>query len=228
MKFYTLLTPILFVVSVLLLIFSKVSSIECRVDNKECTQELLEKISTLKGTSFFFGNFEKKLLENQSTSSIYILKSVKKKFPGTLDLFFTQEQVQYLLLTSEKKEYIGESGTILPAEQQVTRTFTFDWKSEEPIIQNTKVMEKYHKKFLAILKILKQESIENANFIWNSDQEILLNLANGPVLIFDAETIETQVKKIDTIIEAKELEEIEEPILEIDMRFDLPVLRTSR
>lgn len=228
MKLYTLLTPLLFVVSVLFLTFAKVSHVECRMDGKNCPQELLEKISVLRGTSFFFGNFEDKLSKNKSTNLVYILESVKKKFPNTLDLFFKQEQVRYSLLILDKKEYIGESGIVLPSEQDATKTMSVDWKSEEPIIQNTKVIGKYHTKFLTISQIFNQKSIENAHFIWNSDQEILLNLPNQPVLIFDIETIETQIKKIDTIINARELEEIEGPILEIDMRFDLPVLRTSR
>ena len=228
MKHNTIFVPGIFVITALFLIFSRVSHIECKLTQNNCTSELQDRVNILKGTSFFFGNYEKKLEQNNFSESIYILESVKKKFPNTLVITLKQEQVAYSLLLNEETKYIGESGLLLPSQEKDKKTVQFDWKNEKAVITDNQIIPEYHQKFLSVAQTFKEKSIENVHFIWNSDQEILLELPNQPLFIFDRDTIETQVKKVDTIISAKELEEIAEPILEIDMRFNLPVLRTSR
>ena len=228
MKHNTLFVPGIFVITALFLIFSRVLHIECKLTQYNCTPELQEKVNILKSTSFFFGNYEKKLEQNNFSKSIYILESVKKKFPNTLVITLKQEQVAYSLLLNEETKYIGESGLLLPSQEEDKKNVRFDWKNEKSLVIDNQIIPEYHQKFLSVAQTVNQKSIENVHFVWNSDQEILLELPNQPLFIFDSDTIETQVKKVDTIISAKELEVIAEPILEIDMRFNLPVLRTSR
>ncbi len=228
MKRDIVFVPILLSITLLFLIFTPITHIECEIEQDICTPELQEKVNILKGSSFFFGNFEKKLEQNKFSDSIYIIESVKKKFPNTLKIILKQEQVAYSLTINEETKYIAKSGLILPKQDENRKIVQFDWKNEKPIIADNQTITEYHQKFVSIAQTLNQKPIENVKFIWKSDQEILLELPSYPLFIFDKDTIETQVKNVDTIISAKELEEIVEPILEIDMRFNLPVLRTSR
>lgn len=226
---YRVFAPLLVVTTILFLFFTPVLHVKCTIGNNDCPPELQQKIAVLKGSSFFFGNFEKKLEQNRFSESIYILETIKKIFPNTVWVTLKQEQVAYTLTINGQKNFIGKSGVIVPSSETNDMHFVqFDWNTEKSIVSENTVSANYHQKILNVAQILKEKPIENARFSWNSDQEIQLFIPNQPIFIFDTDTIETQVKKVDTIINAKELEEIAEPILEVDMRFDLPVLRTSR
>lgn len=222
------LLSLLFLVIILFLAFNKTNTIKCQIENSECPEVLIKNLNTLKGSSFFFSNIQKKLENNKTNDSIYILESISKKFPGTIKLYFKQEEIRYSLITSNKTFHIGNSGTTIPTESDYSEIISFTWKNEEVIINNNKINDDYHNKFLNISTNLSKNNLENTTITWVSDSEIILKTPNKPPFIFDKQTIETQVKKIDTIMNARELEEIEEPILEIDMRFNLPVLRTRQ
>lgn len=228
MKFNKLLVPILFTLVFLFLVANRVTKVDCTVESSECPPELAEHSKILKGSSFFFGNFEKKLHENLLENNVYLLQSVTKKLPGTIVLTFEQEEIEYSLQFEGETKYVGKSGTIIPNNSQPQDVLLIEWKTDQELIKENRVQNKYHQLFLTITQSLTRTSQEQKKIIWNSDSEVILDIPGRPLFIFDSETIETQIKKVDTIVNAKELDEIEEPILEIDMRFDLPVLRTRQ
>lgn len=222
------LISILFIITILFILLNRTKVVECQIEKTTCPDDLIENLNTLKGSSFFFTNISQKLEDNKTNDSIYILESISKKFPGTIKLSFKQEEIKYSLLINDQIFYIGKSGATIPTKLDNTQTVSFTWKNEKDIVKDNNVEDSYHKKFLNIAESLSKNTKENIIIIWVSDSEIILEIPDEPIYIFDKQTIETQVKKVDTIINAKELEEIEEPILEIDMRFDLPVLRTRQ
>jgi hypothetical protein len=228
MNLKKIILPLLIFSIFLFLVIKRVNNIECKIENSPCTSELIKSLNTLKKSSFFFSNIPQKISEDQTDDSTYLLKSYTKKFPGTLSLVFKQENIKYTLQIEDKKYAIGKSGTIVPGKSKKTESILFSWKNDTKIIQNTIIKNNYHKIFLNIVNSLSETQIDKSTIIWISDSEILLEIPDQPLYIFEQETIVTQIKKVGTIINAKELEEIEEPILEIDMRFDLPVLRTRQ
>lgn len=227
MRYQSIVLSATFIVTILFLVFLPVKQINCTVENKPCPPELQEKITVLHGTSFFFTNFAQKILENQLSGHIYILSTIKKIFPNTLELSFQQEAVQYTIIVSGEKKQIGETGIILPTVTENVGS-TIEWNAEAQVIAEQKVLPKYHQLFLHIANTIEKSDFKNSKILWNSDQEILLKIEHEPLFIFDTESIQTQLQKVDTIIHARELDEIEKPIIEIDMRFDLPVLRTQQ
>lgn len=227
MKHQTIVLCVTFISALLFLAFLPVKQIECSVDTNPCPAQLQEETNKLLHTSFFFTNFEKKILENQNSGQVYILTSSTKTFPSTLHLTFQQEATQYVLVVSGEKNHIGTTGIILPTATEDPGS-VIEWNTQGTVIENQKILPKYHQLFLEIAQTLEKTALKNYKIVWNSDQEIRLEIENEPLFIFDSESIQTQLQKVDTIIHARELDEIEEPILEIDMRFDLPVLRTQQ
>jgi hypothetical protein len=220
--------PITLIIILFIIIANKTKNIECQIEDKPCPLELTESLDTLKKSSFFFSNVSKNISDTQSKDSIYILESFSKKFPNTLELVFKQEDLKYSLLVSDKIFNIGESGITIPNKTSNKESISIVWQTDTNPVKDNVVINKYHTIFLHIAESLSAASLDNVTIIWVSDSEILLEIPNQPLYIFEQQTIETQIKKVDTIINAKELEEIEEPILEIDMRFNLPVLRTRQ
>ncbi|GIK83802.1 MAG: hypothetical protein BroJett025_04240 [Patescibacteria group bacterium] len=228
MKLHSVVVPLALTTTILFLAFTPISAVECSVDSTACPQDLQNTADSLKNKSFFFSNFEKELLKQQPTGLVYILESVSKKFPGTIQLTFKQEQVKYALLVAGEKKEVGDTGITLPAQSNETKIVIIEWKHDAVVLADNAVITEYHKIFLPVAETLSKSVVEHHRLIWNSDTEILLELEGQPLFIFDKQSIQTQIKKVDTIITAREIDEIEEPILEIDMRFDLPVLRTRQ
>lgn len=222
-----ILFPLLILIIFIFLLFNRVTKIECNVINSNCSEELISRTNKLKGSSFFFSDFETKLANDDNQKTIYILDSINKTFPNTIVLNFVQEQIDYELIFNQQKNFIGDSGKIIPQESNSTVT-SIEWKNEYQVVNENKVDQKYHQIFLTLADYFNNASLDKAVIYWENDSEIVVEIHEQPRFVFDIETIQTQVKKIDTIIKARELEEIEEPILEIDMRFNLPVLRTRQ
>lgn len=222
-----LILPFLFIFTIIFLIANRVTNINCQIEGLSCPEDLLQNLADLKGSSFFFTNFEKKLTNNQNRDTVYILTSVKKEFPSTINLNFTQEKIEYELIVENESKYIGISGKNLPHKNNDIK-LSIIWQKEDNIFEKNKVNSKYHNIFINVSKNLEKVTVDKIILNLISDSEIIMEIQGQPTYIFDIETIETQTKKVDTIIKARELEEIEEPILEIDMRFDLPVLRTRQ
>jgi hypothetical protein len=228
MSYHKLSLPILFVLTVLFLGFSRVSNVECYLHDQVCPPDLMAQAQTLKGSSFFFSNFDQKLMQSNSFESIYILNNIQKKLPSTLKLYFNQEEIEYALLINNEKKFIGQSGVAIPNQTETNNILIIQWQLEQSIIENNLINPDYHQIFLAVARTLTQSNLKNPVILWVSDTQILIDFDEHPRFIFDKQTIQTQIQKVDTIISARELDEINEPILEIDMRFDLPVLRTSQ
>ncbi len=220
---------------VLLLIFVgfyKVSSVSCSLEKMgevtKCPEQLSNQINVLKGKSFFFTNFTDKISKLEETNSIYLLKSIDKKLSGEIQVTLEQETIIYLLDLENETYLLGNSGKVLP--QQASETVPkIIWQNNQPILENNQVNPKYHTVLKNFTQSLSNQQIDKPiNLYWTSDSEIILEIESKPDFIFDIQTLETNIKKIGTILEAREIDEIEAPIQEIDMRFELPVLRTTQ
>ena len=201
--------------------------VECYIEQNNCPKDISEKITTLQYSSFFFTNFSHQLSTSHLRDSIYLLESVSKKFPATIIVTLKHEPVMYSIETADTTYFIGESGVVLP-QQTTQEILSLKWKNDQPIVTDNVVNSEYHSIFLSVVASLEKLANKNPSISWISDTEILVEIPEEPPFIFDRETIETHIKKVGTIVNARELDEITQPILEIDMRFNLPVLRISQ
>lgn len=208
--------------------FHKVSKVTCKVNQAECNSDLQTKVDTLINKSFFFTDFHKEVSQLEGTNSIYLVESIEKKLSGEIILKLVQETVLYSVEFENQKYFLGKSGVVLPNLSN-TSAIQVIWQNDQPILNENQVIQNYHtilKNFATIIK--QQSNIQAVTLYWVSDSEIILEIESEPTFIFDLQTLETNSKKIGTILEAREIEEIEAPIQAIDMRFELPVLRTTQ
>jgi hypothetical protein len=187
----------------------RVSTIDCQISEKNCSPELYQDLETLKGKSFFFVDL-----------NIDRLESYQKKFPGTLILNFNEEKLSYTVKFKEEIFYISELGNILENNQ--------DTNNVTEVILNKEFNKNVHIKLLKIINITNKDNLRVKKIIWNSDQEIILEINNSPKIILDIEAIDIKTNILEILLNSREIKEYEEPIQEIDLRFNLPVLRTTQ
>lgn len=222
-------TLLLITITILLFYFARIENITCFIADDVCPEEIQNQLSALKGSSFFFTNSIEAASQLIVEAPIYSVEHIQKEFPNKITVFLSRENSHYKLSIyqqdSSEEYYFGASGIALPS-KDVSTQLVVNWRARDIPIENEKINSEIHSKLSAVANELRNAEIESATLEWISDSEILLEIKSEPPFIFDAETLQTQVQKIDTILSAREVDEFESQIKEIDMRFDLPVLRT--
>ncbi len=198
----------------------KIGVINCQVAENNCSQELYQKLEVLKGKSLFFVNIDEELANNEISTETILLQNYQKTFPGTILLEFSEEKVAYQLITEENQLFISEFGNVLPSNQNVNGLPQVSW--------NSTLSDESHSKIIKIL-----DSVKGTNFTINNisrlnNQEIRIDIKDNPQIIIDEDSIDSKVGILVTLLNSREIKEYEEPIKEIDLRFNLPVLRTAQ
>lgn len=222
---------ILFVISILSIFFFRVSKIECEIESKPCPSDIATKLDLYKGRSLFFTNYEEIFTKETTDHPIYQIENIQKKLPGKLFVSLKREPVLYKIILfndqQEKSEFsFGNSAVEIPNSSNQEK-LAVEWKENYSPITNNLVEPNIHVGLVSLSNELQNMQIDQALLIWNTDSEIRLLIPDKPDFIFDIETLQTQSKKIDTILSSRELDEFKDSAQEIDMRFDLPVLRTD-
>ncbi len=198
----------------------RIDTIDCRILETNCSPEIYEKLESLKGKSLFLVNFEKTLNENGFNSETILLQDYQKKFPGTVVLRFTEEKVSYQLEFEDSTLFISEFGNILQNNQDVQDLPKVNW--------NSQLSNEVHLEISKILKSLSETDLKIEKITRKNSKEIIIIIRDHPPIIIDDETIDKKLAILDTLLKSREIEEYEEPIKEIDLRYNLPVLRTTQ
>ncbi|MBU0974693.1 hypothetical protein KKD03_03260 [Patescibacteria group bacterium] len=198
----------------------KINVINCQVSRINCKPELYQKLEVLKGKSLFFVNLDRELSKNDICTETILLQNFQKQFPGTILLEFSEEKVVYQLNFEESKLYISEFGNILPSSQNVNDLPEVSW--------NSKLSSESHAEILKILNSVNDSNLIIEKITRLSDKEIVIYIKDNPKIIIDEEVIDSKVGILVTLLNSREIKEYEEPIEEIDLRYNLPVLRTTQ
>lgn len=215
----------IFFIPLLLIVFTiflgslfKINTINCTISQKNCSPEIYKKLEIFKGKSIFFVDFDKELSADNSNFETILLENYKKYFPGTVNLNFSEEKVLYELNLGNEHYFISEFGNILGNNQGINNLTKVNLANNQ---------EK-HSKIAEIINISNKNKFQVESIDWNNDEEIIIKILDNPKLIFDIQSINTKINSIGLLLNSREIKEYKEPIKEIDLRFDLPVLRTSQ
>lgn len=206
----------------------KNSTIICKIVEQPCPDAFTEKITrVLTKKSFFFTDLTYEFQTEPLNSQVYLLEKVEKKLPSTLILTFSQEKALYVV--HQNGEYfVSQSGKILPNAQTSDQLLSITFLEENKLVTDSTLNKDYHLLFATIAEKINKHTFVPAQVEWKSDQEITLFLPNMPKILLDIPAIQTKLDILDTIVYAREIEDRKATVLEIDMRFNLPVLRMKQ
>lgn len=224
-----LFSPLLLLLLVIVLSFSlKVNVVECNVGENNCSPEIYQKLEAFKGKSIFFVNIDKILSSSEFQSEVILLEHYQKKMPGTLILNFSEENILYQLNLEQSFLYISEFGNILQTNQgkdQITQVYLYGDIGE--FIESRSINREKHLIITSIINQLEKDELSVDVINWVDDTEIIIKVKDEPQIVIDNSNVESKINNIKLILGAKEIKDYDKPIEEIDLRFNLPVLRTS-
>jgi hypothetical protein len=211
----------------------RVQNVECAIAGQECPQEVVNSLQALKGKSIFFINIQKELNEKNLVPEFYVYSTFKKTLPGALTVNFTQERPLYKLVVQEESYILGQSGVFLPQNDKDQFFPMIIWQEDvgqvidfDGVIGKVEINQ--HNMFLRVAKNLEANNLQNAIITWKNEDEIFLEIKNKPRLVFDKTSLQTKLDIATTILNSRDLINFENSVKEVDLRYNLPVLRTSQ
>lgn len=206
-----------------------IRQIDCILDKQSCPQNLQEQLEVLKGKSLFATDYAN-ILHQSGLPLPVTLESVDKELPTTVSLEFVTQPLAYQLETSSGKFSISQSG-IPFKETTVTVPITITLTpSLETILENPSLLKSnVHQPLLLLAQALQTEKMEISKVTWVDKDTITLIMDGEPqTVILDSHNPAAAVGKLKRIIASTEYRSVAQTVREIDLRFDLPVLRMQQ
>jgi hypothetical protein len=217
----------IFIVLLLQFVF-RVRHIECQIAHTACPPDLDQQVQVIKNQSLFFAHLDE-LITNATTVSPVTLVSIEKTLPNRVLLNFSEEKLAYILKTSDDKLYlVYQSGKIQLTETTDQAPLLSVFFPSSQYITNAHLEPDIHQKILILFELLYKHAIPIQNSSWQEPHSILLTLTNGIKVYVDPDSSSRGIKALAAVLAAPETNDLKNTIEEIDVRFNLPVLRTRQ
>ena len=206
----------------------KITTVQCQLDSGACPPNVQQKLEALKTHSYFFTNLSQvatTLLPNNS----YAVRTTSRIKPREVLISLTSNGSLYQLMWADGQSVvITPTGTVLPENTGFTQLpqVMVDLP-ESDIISNQQLNQPLHQTLLVALQQLSKNSLPWSGIEVRSPQKIVVTLSNLPRVIIDTTTGTEAWQRLPHILASEQVTQLSPPIQEIDLRFNLPVLRTS-
>jgi len=211
-----------------------VKKIECKLSSSlECPETLVTALDSLQNQPLIITDFSN-LIANLDLPPGYTLSNVSKSIPDTLKLIFLEEKALFKItcLDCEGELAIGTHRHLLSnsaGDENNTELSTFFISSNsQKIIENNQIKPEYFEPAKNLAESLYKLGFVFQNGEWVSQSEIRINLNNYPVAIFSHDQISKQIAALELILKGDALSQASAEITEIDLRYNMPVLRTRK
>lgn len=203
-----------------------VTSVICKQSTGDCTPPTLTILEGLRGSSFFFSDHEALARQKNQGSLPFTTLSIQKQLPGTLIITIREEPSLYKLQVGGVLSAVSNSGQLLTVSPSVQAVPTVSTTTIEDATTIKTVP--FHQTIVSILNSLPKKYITaNTTIEYYSPAEIRLFLPEEPQLIMSDPPPSYALQHIESLLYTVETATQSQKIKEIDLRFNLPVLRTE-
>lgn len=210
-----------------------ITTIDCQLMTGEsCPHAYEEKISEMIGKPLFSVSPNNGQEANAAAAMGFEVVDYRRKLPGTIILTVQSEDPQYLLVFKDTAVLISEFGMVLhrPVPDKIlTIEIAENDLSADTLILNDKLIDPYVQALSAIARDLSTNTgVHVEKIIWHNEYEIELILDKYPSVLIEASKPSAALAQLRILLSSTELSDILDDVSTIDLRFDLPVLRTSQ
>lgn len=210
--------------------------INCQLQAQPCPQELAAQSQTLKNRSLFFTAIEQEVADWQL--DLYQLESYQKTWPGQLKLQFVSEPSLYQLQLPDRLITLTTSGFIKDTAQDsgkdqektslpvVVLAAESNRRLVEELEQQAQLSNELHQPLADLVNQLDQLNLQISRINYQTDL-IKLYLDSDLVALAEPTNLQKQLQRLALIENDLNLDQIDLAIKEIDLRYELPVLRTQ-
>ncbi len=212
-------------------IFIRVENIICKTtDEAVCPEE--QELLQLRSASLFFTDFAKQqaVLEYAAKHNMSI-KNYELHLPNTITLFFEENPLAYSIeLETGTAFAVTQLGsTKILANSSTAADTPIRLQANETLLphNSSQIPKKLHIFFLEFSKTMTPAELSNRILTLHPDFVEIIS-ADAIRAYLPYEHPEQKVAQLKQILQSQSLTTLNKPIREIDLRFDLPVLRTQQ
>ncbi len=157
----------------------------------------------------------------------YTITSIQKSLLGEATVTVEQHTPTYLLQTLDTVQFIVfENGQVKKGAINETDLplYTVFFASAENITNNY-FEPKRHTPLLQLTKDLEKSSLKVSALSWKEERLLQITLENSVLVYLDPTLLVNKVATLTAVLASPEFQELQN-VTEIDLRFELPVLRT--
>lgn len=204
----------------------RIRQVNCRLENQPPFSEsqVCQQLQQLIGTRILFRDFYQdeqlaQLLFVTDTKEIYDIAELSKSLAGTVDLVLTDRPPVYRLERDGQLQLVTASGSFRENNDQLVVT---------QIINDQDIYDEAVHSFLAQLLTALGDNSQTVHTIRLISQERFELEINGfPTIIVELKQDPQQVaSRLTTVLTELDPAEVDLALQELDLRFELPVLRT--
>ncbi len=204
-----------------------IRKIECVVgpNQQPCTSSTVDQLSTLRNTPLLFSSPEIKIasvLNNEPYQTV----RVNRRLPDTLIIVLETLTYSYRLQTEDKEFVVTDTG--IAFERSSNTELPKLNSASELVLENKRVKPEFHSHFLLLLAAIELNSlsIDSVQLLDSQTLEITLQEPETTVIV-NPSLAANQLQTALVILKNNKVSELSDPVQKLDMRFDLPVLRTT-
>ncbi len=206
-----------------------VFTVRCTLDGQPCPAELSSYAEHFVGQPLFGVDYGH-VLQTTPYSVPLNINTIQKQLPNTLYVDFHIPPVAYQLQSGERSISVTDTGAAFenPALTAPLTIYT-TVAPEELMTPNQTLQPTIHACITTLQTSLTRYNFKRGKLSWVDKDTITLIMDGEQQIIFlDCAAIGTQVAKLSLLLSSTEYREKQATVKEIDMRFDLPVLRMQQ
>lgn len=211
-----------------------VTKIECVLDQHPCSEEIARRFDLFLHQPLLFSAFKSQALHQLAETPEITVDRLQKALPGTLQLFLVTVPGEYLirLPPSDQIWQVSIRGELMPLDSTSTPGLplaTLDQQLKPPpeLTAGATLPAALHQFLQASARSLVQQHLNFEQWVVVSSTSAQLLLPDGRTAVFDANDPERQLSALTSILKhLNEESEITRPPI-IDLRFNLPVLKST-
>ncbi|HEX7017455.1 MAG TPA: hypothetical protein VF209_00915 [Patescibacteria group bacterium] len=222
-----LLSTVIVVTMLGLLFLFKIKTVDCTLGGVACPGEVTQALNIFVGRSFFFTDLN--LLFNQEpTLSQYRLSKVQKKLPGTLIFELQPYLTGYQLYFSDQDKTltVDSQRGLLEQKSETLPTITTQVPLSDLEVEG-KIDPDIHQSLVELVGAISKYQLEYQHIILENKQVIRISLREGINGIISIDTTPAKVAQLAFIQKNVDLASFDQHVQVIDVRYRLPVLRTT-
>jgi len=230
MKFQKLWYSLLIILlsALLFWLFSQVlivKKIDCSLNQQPCSEELLVQTHKLSDQSLFFTDF------NNLVSRFVINQPIKfsklqKKLPQTLKIDFETLPIAYQLKFSAQTFDVTSNGKLFEKISAETVEIQVNDQLFDQMIEKGSVKPGVNLQITQVIRLLTQEQQKIKKFEFKNLASVILVLENNPQILLNPQDMARSLFQYFGLIKP-EIANYSTPIMEVDMRFKYPILRST-
>lgn len=224
-----LVSLFLFFISVVVFV---VRNVQCTIQQAVVEQGVCEQLADyFVGKSLFITDFENapiwtELLTHQEYSQAYQYIGVRKSLSGQVTLYLVSKKPDYRLVIGEQRFLLNQHNKLRNDQSSLTiPTIQVHAISYDDLQNQGYLHQEWHQKFLGLARALEAQQFSTAMVDWLSDQEIQLHVADLLILLDTEKDFSWQIERLKAIFEDEALKETLQTGNQLDLRFNLPVLK---